>query len=114
MARLPEQTGVDTLKYCRDLWWWFHEADACAGLRSSMGGQIDAIELGTPDISMRDEPEILLGAARKNRDMYAALKLLSEHDYGVLRVFYTDPHHRPAEVLVAGAHKSFYTIRGDK
>lgn len=110
----PEQTGVDSLKFCADLWWWFHEMDAASGLRSSFGGQTDALELGTIAETPPSEPVVSLATAARSRKMHARLKRLSEAHYGTLRVWYTERRRRPSETLVAAAHQAFYATRGGK
>lgn len=112
MRAFPIQSNEDNLKYCGDLWWWFHEADADSGFRSSMGGQIAALELGTNEHHAPEEPEVMIDSARKNRRMCELLKPLSERHYGLLRQWYTELRHDPSEVAVAEAHQAFYSIRG--
>lgn len=109
---LCEHSNVDTLKFCGDLWWWFHESDSSAGLRSSMGGQIDALELGVEIHDGKGEPDILLPAARKLRRMYDLLRTMSERDYGTLRAWYTERKSNASETAVARAHKAYYETRG--
>jgi hypothetical protein len=104
----PEQTGPDTLKYSSDLWWFFHEADKHAGLKSSQGAIQDVIELGAEISAEPDEPIINLHEAKRMRRLFAILRLVPEHHYGVLRVWYTNREQEPAETKVAAAHKAFY------
>ena len=109
----PEQSGADSLSYCADLWWWFHEADAQAGLRSSLGGQLVALETVISVHHEPKEPNFNISAAKKRAKIYRAMMLLPEPQYGVLRVWYTQRQTNPGDVAVAAAHKAFYEARGD-
>lgn len=79
-----------------------------------MGAQIDMGELGATLQTDPVEPSVSLTGARRLRRLYAMLKLLSEYQYGVLRAWYTGAGNRPAEPVVAGAHRAFYELRGRK
>lgn len=111
----PEQTGKDSLKYCEDLWWYFHEADRHAGLKSTWEAAVDTANYGAP-IAYCDnrEPQINLSQATRNRRLFAELQLLSEFHYGVLRRWYTMRHIEVPETMVAAAHRAFYKIRNGK
>jgi hypothetical protein len=107
----PEQTGKDSLKYAEDLWWFFHEADKHAGLKSSQGAIQDVIELGMELSTEPDEPNINLHEAKRMRRLFAILRLVPERHYGVLRNWYTNREQDPGEVKVAAAHKAFYAAQ---
>jgi hypothetical protein len=111
----PEQTGKDSLKYCEDLWWYFHAADTSAGLKSTWEAAVDSANYGAPIASCDNrEPNINLNAAGRNRRLFASLRVLSERHYAILRVWYTMRHIEVAETKVAAAHKAFYAINNRK
>jgi len=112
-ASFPTPTKGDTLKYCHDLWWFFHSASHDTGLISNSGHQLDQLASGTnAQHNQPSEPDINISAGKKLRKLFAQLRLLPEPDFGVLRVWYTQRMTPMSEIKVAAAHKAFYDARG--
>lgn len=104
-------TTADGLKFCRELWEYYNTADAVAGLRSSMGVQLDVLRLGgeirnNGKSSYSGPDGAQLDAIARHRKTWAKLCLLRGSTQETLSRYYGG--RKVSEHQIAAAHKAFY------